>query len=151
MKPPPVIDNCRVLLYAEVPDALAFSGHTSIFVKGMELGRVPCLAIGTQASGEYLLFHCDRNWSVLGCSEHGSISEAQQYCEKVYPGLSRSWIETNVTESMATEFLKEIWKDQDCSFCGKIPPEIEQLVEKSGVRICDGCIREFYALLDEPT
>ena len=56
---------------------------------------------------------------VLGCSVHGSITEAKNPAERIYPGLSACWVNAHVTEAQAEQYLDELFADDWCSFCGK--------------------------------
>jgi ATP-dependent Clp protease ATP-binding subunit ClpX len=42
--------------------------------------------------------------------------------------------------------------DLTCSFCGKGPHDVQQMVESENARICDACIRECHELIvsDQP-
>lgn len=37
--------------------------------------------------------------------------------------------------------------DMACSFCGKGPHDVQQMVEAGNARICDSCIRECHELI----
>ena len=94
--PPPVLDSARVLNYVIIGEEIKFSGRSLLFVDGKELGPVPCLAICEEReTGGVLLFHCKSDWTVLGCSAHASISEAQKRAEHVYRGSSTRWVDAN--------------------------------------------------------
>jgi hypothetical protein len=45
---------------------MKYSGHSSLFCDGKEVGPVARLAICRGDDGEVCLFHCDRRWNVLG-------------------------------------------------------------------------------------
>jgi hypothetical protein len=62
-----------------------------LLVDGKELGRVPRLAICEDEKIGVLLFHCNRSWTVLGCSGHESIAAAKEKAEWIYPGLAEHW------------------------------------------------------------
>jgi hypothetical protein len=96
--PPPVLDSARVLHYVVISKDIEFSGRSLLFVDGKELGPVPCLAICEEKeTGGVLLFHCASDWTVLGCSAHASISEAQKRAEHVYRGASTCWVDPKAT------------------------------------------------------
>lgn len=145
IKPPPVLDNCRILEYVIVPRSTAYSGHSNV-------GPVPRLAIGEPiGEGELLLLRCDRNWRVLGASAHPSIRQAKHRAELAYPGLTAAWIDAGVSKAQAEAYLDKRWKGAKCSFCGRRPDQISQFVTKGKVRICDVCIREYYGILNITT
>jgi hypothetical protein len=148
--PPPVIDCSRLLCYAIVNHNVQFSGRTLLFVDGKELGQVPCLAICEEKrpSG-VLLFHCDREWTTLGCSAHPSTAEAKAKAERIYAGISALWVDAGISQEAAESYLNKQFRNERCSFCDKRPDEVDQMFgkEDSGkheVRICDGCVNEFY-------
>lgn len=47
-----------------------------------------------------------------------------------------------MSKSRAEAYKRRVWKGQECSFCGRLPDQIEQMIAKRGVRICDICVRE---------
>jgi hypothetical protein len=148
--PPPVLANARVLEYAVLGKNVSYSGHSSLFVDGKELGPVPCLVICQSFDrAEALLLHCDRDWNVLGLAGYTSLAEAKQHAERIYPGVSAHWTKANVTEAKAPKDVKEDTGDLRCSFCGRGPEEVNQLIEKGGVGICDSCILELHQMLHE--
>ena len=127
-----MLGNAWVLEYAILDESVTYSGHSSLFVgteDGVlkELGPVPCLAIAQELeTGVIMLLHCDQEWSVLGLGgNYESVSEAKAKAERAYHGVSVRWVETKVTEEEALKFIDEVWSDEQCSFCDKIPPDIE--------------------------
>jgi len=149
--PPPVLACARVIEYAVSKEFVRYSGHTLLFVDGKELGQVPCLAISEEKrpSG-VLLFHCDREWLVLGCSSHGSVGEAKDRAERIYPGISACWVASHATEEQAERYLAEMFGNERCSFCGKRADQVERLIQRDEARICDRCIHEFHDELHQP-
>ena len=145
--PPPVIASARVLQYALLDSTVEYSGCTSLFVGGKELGQVPCLAIcQDKPTPEILLFHCAKDWNWLGCSAHQSVDAAKIRAEGIYHGVSRLWIDANISELESEQYLDELWGETKCSFCGRRPDQgVEKLLGKDGVRICDRCVNEFHA------
>ena len=143
--PPPMLNSARVLEYAILDESVSYSGHSSLFVDGKELGPVPCLAIGqVKNDTEVLLLHCAGDWTVLGTAGYPSVSDAKKRAEGIYAGVSTRWIEAHVTEEEAARYLNESWGDQRCSFCGKTPEQVGHLISKNNVCICDSCIAEFH-------
>jgi len=146
----PVIDCSRLLCYAIVEGTVQSSGRTLLFVDGKELGQVPCLAIcENKKLAEVLLFHCDSDWNTLGCSAHPSVAEAKARAEGIYAGISTRWVDAGVSEQSAEAYLNEQFGNERCSFYGKRPDEVDQMIlkedqRKHEVRICDRCIKEFY-------
>jgi hypothetical protein len=149
-KPPPVLGNARVLEHAVPDESVTYSGRSSIFVGDEELGRVPCLAICEDLKDKrILLLFCDHEWDVLAAATFESRVAAKDRAERIYPGLSSRWIESHVTEEEASKVRDEMCADHRCSFCGKTPYDVNQVIERNSVRICDSCIEQFHALLHE--
>lgn len=143
--PPPVLDCARVIEYAILNESVGYSGRTLLFVDGKELGEVPCLAIcADKEPPGVMLFHCDREWTVLGCSAHGSITEAKDHAERIYAGLSACWVDAHISEEQAERYLDDRFGDERCTFCGKRADQVEQLIRRGEARICDRCINEFH-------
>jgi hypothetical protein len=152
MPPPPALANARVLEYAVLTAAVRYSGHSSIFVDGKELGPVPCLAIcQTFDKNDILLLHCDRDWSILGVAVYASVAQAKKRAERTYPGISAQWVKADAIASSAVPQIKKQVDDLRCSFCGKLPNEVKQMIEKGRTRICDSCVSKFnQTLRDAP-
>ena len=150
LKPAPVIDCARLLHYAFVEKSIVYSGRTLLFVDGKEVGRVPCLAICEyEGSKEVLLFHCKRDWRVIGCSAHESVFAAKQRAEGVYPGLSSHWREAHVTKQRAERFLNEHFGNVRCIGCEKRPDQVEQLFTKGRALVCDSCVQELHKMMQD--
>ena len=138
--PPPVLDCARVLRYVIIDKSIKFSGRSLLFVDGKELGQVPCLAICEEKkTGGVLLFHCTEDWTVLGCSAHKSIADAQQRAETVYKGTSARWLDAKVSPQDADAYLDEMFGEDRCSVCGKRFDEVDLLVQRDSVLICNHC------------
>jgi hypothetical protein len=150
--PPPVLNCARVVEYAVLNESVGYSGRTSLFVDGKELGQVPCLAICAGKNPlRVLLFHCNSKWKVLGCSGYDSIAKAKTRAEGIYPGLSACWVDAHISEEQAERYLDDQFRGKRCSFCGKRPDQFDQLIQKNKARICDRCINEFHDRLYRPS
>lgn len=140
-----------MLRYAIVDGRCAYSGHSQLFVGGAEVGPVSRLAICQNAENETLLLHCDGDWEVLGYMKFGSSARAEKRAERIYPGVSSLWVDAVQERERSRE--QEAGTFLYCSFCGRRPEEVRQLVEggsskgTSSVAICDSCVRECYALI----
>ena len=154
LPPPPVLSCARLLEYAVLDDSVGYAGRTFLFVGGKEVGGVPCLALCEDKSVSavaVLLFLCDEESSDLGCSGFGSVTEARDWAERTYPGISSRRVQARVPEEDAQRYLDELFGDSRCSFCGRRPDQgIETLLGKDNVRICDRCINEFHAEIHKP-
>lgn len=65
-----------------------------MFVGGKEIGRVPCLAIcQDKSSAHFILYYCDRDWSLIGIASYDTVEAAKRRTERIYPGSFRCWIE----------------------------------------------------------
>jgi len=126
--PGAILDSAKVLCYATVDDSVGCSGHSNLFVGGVEIGRVPYLAIcQNKGESEVLVFHCDGEWNVLGCAVYDSVDSAKERIERVYPGLSSRWIESPYTDEDAERCLEELYGDSRCSFCGRRADQVRQM------------------------
>lgn len=97
-----------------------------------------------------MLLHCDDEWDQLGVSANfRSVEEAKAKAERSYHGISARWIDAKVTEEEDLKYQDEVWADDRCSFCGKIPPELDMMVRIRNARICNSCIEEFHKMLEE--
>jgi len=149
--PPPVLDCARVLAYAITDASVNYIERQTLYVGGKLLGRVPRLAICQNiGEDEMLVFHCDNNWNVLGAAGgHRSAENAKAQVERAYAGIASKWVDTNVSVDQANAYLREHSGDDVCSFCGRMPHEVEKLIQESTGRICDMCIRKFSSILTE--
>jgi ClpX C4-type zinc finger len=149
--PPPVLDGARVLAYAVLDESVQWTGRQILLVGDKELGPVPRLALCQNVSGDLkdiLVFHCSNEWEVLGVSGSKTLDAAKASAERAYRGVSAKWNEMNVSVDEAESWIKKNCVPMVCSFCGRGPAEIQQLVEgKSGAHICNRCIDEYYDLL----
>lgn len=109
--PPPILDSARLLHYVQVDKSVGYVGRTLLFVGGREFCRSPCLAICEDPKMGVLLFHCNRNWAVLGCSAHGSVAAAKKKVEWISPRLMPHWNAANVTKAHARQFLEELFRE----------------------------------------
>lgn len=150
LSPPPVLDCARVLAFAILNDTIKHSGRTSLYVGGKELGPVPRLAICESASSTgVLLFHCDADWNVLGNTGCESVADAKDDAEITYPGVSAYWVDVQVTAEEAARYLDETFAGECCSFCGRRPDQLDQMISKNSARICNHCIKDFHRELHE--
>lgn len=142
--PPPVLASARVLEYAILDGSVGFSGKSRVFVESRELGRVPRLAIGeVLEAGDVLLLYCDEEWSVLAAAGYSSPAHAKARAERTYPGVSRLWVDSGVSLDEALAYVEEESRDFKCSFCGRRPDQVRNLLAQGAARICNLCIAEF--------
>lgn len=148
LKPPPAINFARVLEYALLDQWQGDTGGAAIAAEGEGVAAVACLAIGQRAKGAGAsLFHCDRDWKVLGIVPCASLFEAEHLAERIYPGISSCWTDARVGEEDVAWYLYQTWGSEQCHFCGREGSEINRLIEKNGARICDSCVADCYQLL----
>ena len=145
--PPPALEGARLLAYAIVDATVGHTGKSTLYVDGKLLGAVPCLAICQQWPDAVLLFFCDEKWESLGVVECPSLAEAQKRAEGEYTGLSKRWVNANVSEEQAARYLSKQSDAPRCSFCGKSPQEVQQMFSTPTACVCDGCVRDFYQAL----
>jgi hypothetical protein len=143
-KPPPVLASARVLEYAILDGSVGFSGKSRVFVESRELGRVPRLVIaeGLEAANVVLLY-CDDEWSVLAAAGVRSPDDAKARAEQTYPGVSRIWVDAGVSREQAVAYAEEESRDFKCSFCGRRPDQVRNLLAQGEARICNVCVADF--------
>jgi hypothetical protein len=144
------LNECRVLKYARIDRPIKYSGHSGLFLNDKEIGPVAGLIIAEplREAGTWIL-HCSRSWKTLGAQAgFNSLTEAQARAERMYPGVSGAWIAVKISKAQARLYERQIWKDLECSFCGRIPPEFDWSVSSKKANICDLCIHEFQRILE---
>ena len=143
-KPPPVLASARVLEYAVLDDSVGYSGKTWVFVGDRELGRVPRLAVceGLETA-ETLLLYCDHDWSVLAAARYDSPKRAKARAERTYPGVSRRWVSAGVSREEARAAWDQEAQQLCCSFCGRKPEQVRNLIVNGESRICNLCVAQF--------
>jgi hypothetical protein len=147
--PPPVLDSARVVAYAVIDETVTHTGHTCFIVGGRVLQPAGGLAICQQlGDNDYLLFHCTRDWYVLGAGFHPSIQDAKAYAERGYRGVGKKWVELNTTEAAAREFMDRDIRGTACSFCGRVSEDGDDLTIGPTAAICDHCFEKTYALFE---
>ncbi len=96
------------------------------------------------------LLYCDQEWDLLGLGgRYQSVEQAKARAERTYHGVSSRWIDAKIAEEEALKFRDEVWSDNRCSFCEKIPPDSDFMIERKGARICGSCMEEFQKMLEE--
>jgi len=144
--PPPVLDSTRVVAYAFVDD-IPYRRAGSLFVDGILLEHVPCLAISFSLGQNLgaMLLHCDSEWNVLGTSGTTTVEDTKKKAEENYPGVASRWINLNTSVEAALEYYDSMWGGLQCSFCGRRPFEFEHgCVEGKAAVICGECIETYY-------
>ena len=148
--PPPVLCGARLVEYASADDTVIYISKSRLYVGEQLLERVPNLAIcESLREPEILLLYCDEHWDFLAIVPVDSIEEARRLAESEYHGIASKWIGAQVSKEAAERYLDELNREECCSFCGRIPPEIKQMIASSKARICDICITEFFKDLQE--
>ncbi len=145
--PPPALDWARVIAYAFVDADVKWTGRQCLIVGGEKLGPVPRLAICKNIFGElkdFLLFHCNEKWEVVGIAGAPTIEELCTRAEGWYAGMTEKWIYTETTEEEVERWLRAEYSGVACSFCGKLPVEVDGMFsnESSSSNICYECIRD---------
>lgn len=145
-KPPLVIDGSRVLYYSVKGPFVTYVGQGLIFVGGRDLGPVPRLIIAEHLREKgFQLLHCDKNWNALAHDGgHHSVAEAKHRAERMYPGISRTWVKCSVSKRKALAIERKMWRGQECSFCDRIPPEFDRWIHGKKAGICNICVDEIY-------
>lgn len=121
MKPPPVLGAARVLVFA--------SGSQNVAIgEGVE-------------TREIHLFRCDAGWGVVSSTPHASLEDARAEAENAWPGVP--WVDAGVSREEAVAWLEEDAAEFKCSFCGRRPDQVKNLLARADARICNFCIVDF--------
>jgi ClpX C4-type zinc finger len=143
-KPPPLLASARVLEYAVVDESVGYSGKSWVFVGDRELGRVPRLAVCEAfETGESLLLYCSEDWEVLAAAKYDSPSRAKARAERTYPGVARCWVNAGVSREEALALSEQESRALSCSFCGRKPEQVRNLIVQGDSRICNICVAQF--------
>ena len=154
--PPVALDWARVIAYAIVDSDVTWTGRQIHYVGDEKLGPVPRLAICQNLfadTDDVLLFFCDDEWNVLGATGRPTIEENLEAAERWYSGISSKWIHTGISREDAERLIREECADSACSFCNRMPPEVDCMVgsnaEKTSAsaNICNYCVDEIYAAM----
>jgi hypothetical protein len=143
--PPPAIDSAHVLYFASAERDVQWTGKQVLYVDDKLLGPVPRLAICRNLYGQltdHLLFHCDRRWTVLGVGGAKTLAECREQAERAYSGISNYWQKPRFTRGEARRWSKERWKPWACSFCGRLPPQVDRMFSARSARACDICVKD---------
>jgi hypothetical protein len=149
--PPPAIDSARVLAYAILGDSVQWTGRQKLFHGGKEVGPVPCLALCENAWGDWKeihIFHCNAEWDVLGAGGASTLEEAQASAERSYRGIGEKWVFLNTTKEEAREWIRKESADVLCSFCDRIPAEMNKMISGKSASICNYCAAELHGLME---
>ena len=148
IKPPVVLDGCRVEQFVLRDRSMKFRGQGRLFRGEKEVGPVPRLALARHRNNEVLLLHCNSRWQVLGVSGgHATVREAKRDAERFYTGISKGWMPTHYTKVQARRALDRLPGPKKCSLCSRPWHAVEALVEIKKFAICDTCARELYRLV----
>jgi hypothetical protein len=140
--PPPAIESARVLAYAILDDAVRWNRRKKLIQGGTEVGPVPCLALCQNTWGDWQqihVFHCNGDWEVLGASGAPTLEEAKASAERSYPGVGAKWVLLSTTREDARQWIRDQSLDLLCSFCDRIPAEMESLIKGNSAAICNHC------------
>jgi hypothetical protein len=97
-----------------------------------------------------MLFHCDERWNVLAPRGGAAdLAAAKADAEITYRGIGEKWVDTNVSTEDARRWLEQEFPEDMCSFCGRLPFEFEGAFGGHKSRICNDCVRKYFALLEK--
>jgi ClpX C4-type zinc finger len=150
MKPPIVLDGCRIEQFAVLDRSMTFEGHGLLFRGDKMVGPVPRLALGRDPDNTVRLLHCDARWNVVGSSGgYEDVRTAKGRAERFYRGLSKAWVRTGYTKAQANRQMDRISGPKKCSLCSRSAHDVQSLVDikKRKFAICDVCVRELHELI----
>ncbi len=163
LKPPPIIDSAKLILFAINDKNVEYTDRINLHVgtseNGFErIGEIPNLAITkTYYDNSSLLMLCDEKWNVKGVIQSTNIEEAKIQAERGYKGITEKWQESPYSQQEIDDFLREEyevdpnseWWTTYCSFCGRKSREINQMIKGLKAQICDVCVSDFHKELKE--
>src|SRR5262245_53923042 len=93
--PPELINDARVICFAQIAAGVKPTGATTHRRDGQVLGPASALAI-CQYPGDssFYLFYCGEDWIVLTDTFHVSLDEAKRQAEFEYEAISTHWRDT---------------------------------------------------------
>jgi|GEM_PF-5288599 len=147
--PPPLLVSEQVLSYALLGREHPFVPHEVIYIDGKRLGQAPCLAVTKNLfSGALSVCYCDEEWNYLGSGAASkSLASTKRRVDRSYPGSRDRWIDTGTTKRQAMRQLREDNKEFTCSFCGRLPHDVQSVVTAKNACICNICLAELSAEL----
>ncbi|MDJ0927511.1 MAG: hypothetical protein QNJ73_07645 [Gammaproteobacteria bacterium] len=90
---PEYLDGAKVICFAVFDETVKYTGATVTSFQGEEVNthttRVAICRYEDEA--EYLLFHCDDSWRVLGVGGDGDFTAVKHWAEKTYQRVSKLW------------------------------------------------------------
>jgi hypothetical protein len=78
--------------------------------------------------------HCDDEWSVLTAAGMRSTADARARAERTYPGVSRLWVDVGVSRAQALAYAEKASRDFKCSFCGRRPDQVRNLLAQGELK-----------------
>ena len=148
--PPPVIDTARVIAHASTEAPVKWTGRQRLYVGEQLLRAVPRLAICQNISGpptDFLLFHCDETWTVLGVTGAKTLEGAKESAEAAYNGVSSRWVTVDVSPEDAEAYLRRIYPMHVCSFCDRLFIDLDGLIQGSNASACHRCVDEMHSMI----
>lgn len=85
---------------------------------------------------------------MLGASGAKTIEEAKAMAEGAYRGISEKWIHREISPEEARTWIRDQDSHLVCSFCGRLPMEVDGLVEGTNAAICVECIKSLHKNLN---
>ena len=164
MLPPPVINSCKLLCFAENDNDVIFTDKLSIYVSGesgelVRLAEMPHLAICQpyNETNQIFLLFCDEYWEPKGMAPYSSVEEAKIHAERGYTGLNSKWVNSAYSLVEVEEYLRseyEVdptshWWELVCSFCNKTDIEDLVIFQSPRASICIECVTRFYSSAKE--
>ena len=148
LAPPPAISFARVLAYAVVDETVRFTGEQRLYVDNELLGAVPCIALCEELRNDqagFFVAYCNEKWEAVAIAPATDPDSAMRQAEHYYRGLGALWAQATVTVHQAREWIARSRPEEVCSFCGRLPFEINNLVRGNEAAICDLCLDAFHA------
>lgn len=142
---PAIIDSAYVRAYAEIGPGIRFTGRQCIITDGQEAGPAEKIAICQNGPGDYLLLLCDSEWNSYACAGADTLQELVAEAERWYEGVSSQLVYTNFNAEEDRDHMHTYFKGEKCSFCGRLPNEVEHMFRAESASICSGCISRIHS------
>jgi hypothetical protein len=144
---PALIDSAYVRAHAEIGPDVRFTGKQCIYVGSELAGPAAKLAICENGPNDFLLLLCDEEWNSYACAAATTAEELLSSAERWYEGVGKRWAYTNFTPEEDRKNAQEYFAGEECSFCGKLPNEVEHIFVSEKAVICSSCVANMHAAL----
>jgi len=145
---PALIDSAYVRAYAEIGPDVRFTGRQCIYVGEELAGPATKLAICENGPNDFLLLLCDEACNSYACAAALTAEELFSSAERWYEGIGKKWAYTNYTAEQDCQNAQKYFAGEECSFCGKLPNEVEHMFASEKASICSSCVANIHVAIN---